>query len=284
MAIEVIQVHGGDAVDANDSDPKKDKSDVAYFVTGTTDKYAAYAAAAAAIPSSDGALVRDSINLKHIEAEHWEVTANYVAIEKQKKDPDIGELEWDFDTTGGTQHITSSYGTIYDFHDPGWNPLEFQNAIGVGKKKHGYEVAGVDIVVPKLELTCTTSFAPGVVTIEWIRDTARMTGKTNDGEWKTFDKGELLFMGARIKTKYREKTTVTFTFSASEAITIADNVTVGGIGVGQLLGPIEKNGHEHMWVSWRQDDINDSVVMTPVQVNIESIYKETDFGELGLGN
>lgn len=289
MAIEVIQLHGEDDV-ATEQDATKDKSSVGYKITGTTDKYAAYAALAAAAPMADGVLVRDAITVKHDVAEHWDATVNYVTIEKQKKDPDIGELEWDFDTTGGTQHITHGLDTVQSYIAQNWVHTEFFNAIGVKKTKHGFDIAGIDIVIPKLELTCTTSFAPGTVTIEWIKALAEMTGKTNDQVWKTFEKGELLFMGARIKARYREKTTVTFSFSASENITAADQITVGdgqpGQGQAAGIGPIVKAGHEHMWVefiNWEFPGQN-VVAAKPVQVNVEQVYREADFNELGLGN
>jgi len=283
MTAVVAEQHGERDLQG-EVDTNKDKSQIGYMVYDEEDEYVAYAAVQAAAPATAGALVRDSIKLKHIEIGIWEATVSYVSPEAQKKDPDIGQIEWDFDTTGGTQHITSSFETNYDFHDPAWNPMEFQNAIDVSKKKHGYEVKGLDIVVPKLELTCTTSFAPNVVTIEWIKAIAEMTGKTNDAVWKTFERGELLFMGARIKAKYREKTTVTFTFSASENIVAADNVMIGAGGGGAGFGPIEKSGHQYQWVYFVQDVQANQVLMKAKQALIETVYREADFTELGLGN
>jgi len=287
MTIYVIETHGSRNLDGNEQDTNKETSERGYIVTGTEDEYAAYVAVQAAAPAFDVSLIRNTIKLKHIEVEHWEATVQYVVPEREKKDPDIGQIEWDFDTTGGTQHITSSRQTSEVFKRAGFDTIHFQQAINVCKKKHGYDVKGVDVVVPRLELTCTTSFAPNVVTIEWIKGIAEMTGKTNDAVWKTFERGELLFMGARIKTKYREKTTVVFNFSASERITAADNVTIGGNvpGLGQAgLGPIEKNGHEYLWVYFEQEDVEDRVLMSPVQVNVEQIYTEANFSELGIGN
>lgn len=285
MTIYVVETHGSRNLDGNEQDTNKDTSEYGYIVTGTEDENAAYAAVQAIAPAFDFNLVRNTIKLKHLEVEHWEATVQYVVPEKEKKDPDIGEIEWDFDTTGGTQHITSSYKTTYDpnLSAPGWNPMEFQNAIGVAKKKHGYDVKGVDVVVPKLEITATTSFAPNVVTIEWIKAVAEMTGKTNEQVWYTFEAGELLFMGARIKAKYREKTTVTFTFSASENITAADNVRFGQINGFAGWGPLEKTGHQHTWVYFVQEDEANQVLMKPKQVLIEDIYQEADFLELGIG-
>jgi hypothetical protein len=284
MAV-VIELASARNLDGHDKDAKKDTSEIGYIVTGTTDEYAAYAAIQAAAPAGAGALVRDTIKLKHLEAEHWEATVSYVTPEKQKKDPDVGEIEWDFDTTGGTQNLTVSLKTEDPpIHDPNWNVMPFQGAIGVSKKKTGWDVKGVDIVVPKLELTATTSFAPGTVTLEWIKALAEMTGKTNEAPWKGFEKGELLFMGARIKAKYREKTTITYTFSASENITADDNITFGGIPGAAGWGPLVKSGHQHSWVYFIQEEDNNQVLMKPKQVNVETIYREADFNELGLGN
>jgi hypothetical protein len=283
MTIYVVETHGSRNLDGNERDTNKETSERGYIVTGTEDEYAAYAAVQAAAPSFDVSLIRNTIKLRHIEIDHWEATVQYVVQEREKKDPDIGQIDWDFDTTGGTQHITSGLAPSVIFHDPAWNPMEFQRAIGVSKKKHGYDVKGVDVVVPKLELTATTSFAPNVVTIEWIKAVSEMTGKTNDAVWYTFPEGELLFMGARIKAKYREKTTVTFTFSASETMTAADQIFIGGINGAQGFGPIEKTGHAHMWIYFIQEEEANMVLMKPKQVNVEMIYQEADFLELGIG-
>jgi len=288
MTIYVVETHGSRNLDGNERDTNKETSERGYIVTGTEDEYAAYAAVQAAAPAFDVALVRNTIKLKHIEIDHWEATVQYVVQEREKKDPDIGQIDWDFDTTGGTQHITQSFKTNLDFHDQGWNPAQvgsFGGAIGVSKKKHGYDVKGVDVVVPKLEITATTSFAPNVVTIEWIKALSEMTGKTNDAVWKTFEAGELLFMGARIKAKYREKTTVTFTFSASENITENDNILIGGDRAvpGSGFGPIKKKGHEHMWIYFIQEEEAAMVLMKAKHAPIETIYREADFLELGIG-
>lgn len=287
MTVTVTALHGEQSHNGDEFDSNKDTSKNVYLVTGTTDLYTARAAAVAAIPSAtDDGLIRNSVVVDHISAEHWKATATYVVPEKEKKDPDIGELEFDFDTTGGTQHLTSSKQTMQIFNPAGFDTIPFQNAIGVKKTKHGYDVAGVDVVVPKLEFTITTSFPPNRVTLEWIKAIAEMTGKTNENEWLTFPEGELLFMGARIKSKYREKTTVVFSFSASENITPADNVTIGGNvpGLGQAgLGPIEKKGHEYMWVYYVQEDVEQRILLKPWQVNIERVYESADFTELGLG-
>lgn len=282
----VTEIHGERELNGN-VDSTKDTSSAGYMVWETTDEYEAYAAVAAEAPLTDGFLVRDSIKLSHIEIDVWEATVEYIDPSKQNenKDPDIGQIEWDFDTTGGTQHITSSYETKTVYTQAGWNQIWFEKAIEAVKKKHGWEVKGTDVVVPKLEITCTTSFAPNVITLDWIKAVARMTGKTNHAPWKTFDIGEMLFMGARIKAKYREKVAITFTFSASENITAAHGVFIGGQeGGGGAFGPVEKRGHEHMWIYFiNQEDAN-RVLMKPVQCNIEQIYFSADFSLLGLGN
>lgn len=282
MAV-ITEIHGERAL-TGEQDSTKDTSSIGYMVYETTDEYTAYALVALTAPMSDGFLVRNSIQLKHIEIDIWEATVDYVTPEKQKKDPDIGQIDWDFDTTGGTQHITSSYATIAEYTAPGWNRIPFQGAIEAAKKKHGWEVKGTDVVTPKLEISCTTSFAPNVITIDWIKAVARMTGKTNDAVWKTFDIGEMLFMGARIKAKYREKTTITFSFSASENITAAHNLLIPGDDGAPGWGPIEKKGHEHMWIYFINVEDQNRVLMRPKQVNIEKIYFNADFTLLGLGN
>lgn len=289
MTIIVEAIHGGRTYDQNALDSTKDKSGDKYIVTGTDDIYAAWAAVAAEAPGFDGPLIRDTINLKHISCEHWEAEVSYVDPERKKKDPDIGELEWDYDTMGGTQHITQGLEPTKIFLVPGpHGPKEFQRAIECSRTGRGqWNVKGTDVVVPKGEVNVTTSFAPGAVTLDWRRQVKKLIGKVNNAPWKVWDGEEMKFLGMRLKAKYREKTTVTFSFLESENITAADNITVGGLNGAGGAGaspPIEMTGHQYLWVYYEQDEDNGQVLMKPKQANVETICRKGDFSILGLGN
>lgn len=288
MTILVVPADGGQQYDGSAVSDK-------YFVTGTTDIYAAYAALQAEVPSTSGSLVRDSIKLKSLTCEHWEADIEYVdagSTGGQYPDPslspDIGELDWDYDTMGGTQHITQGLAPTAIFSVPGHNPKEFQRAIDVSRTGRGqWNVKGTDIVVPKGEVTVTTSFAPDEVNLEWRRALKKLVGKTNNVPWKVWDKGEMKFLGMRIKTRHREKTACTFSFLESENITAADNITIGGLNNAGGVGaspPIEMTGHQFLWVYSEQDESEGQVLMKPKQACVETVCREGDFSILKLGN
>lgn len=287
----VVPVHGGESIRYNVS-ANKTKSIVNYVIFGANSKVEATQALAAEVPALDQELILDSLDVDHVEADIYEGAASYITFEwqeekKQKeekrKTPEIGEIEWDFDTTGGTQHVTTGLAPTQIFSAPGWNPMEFQRALDVSQTKSGYRVAGVTVKVPALDLTATTSFQANQITPEFIKSLARSTGKTNAQPWGSFDAGELLFGGARIKARTGQKTTITYSFVASENITAAHNLMIGGEAGAGGIGPVTKGGHQFMWTYFVNEKDNTQVLMKAKQVNVDTIYYSMDFSQLGLG-
>lgn len=285
MTIYVIEKQGQREINTA-KDTTKDTSKIGYDVFtmdgSTPTDYQLWDAVKAASPDTDGGLIRDEIKLKHVESEVWDATVTYVDPEKAKKDPDIGELVWEGDATGGRQHITQGLAPSKIFAAQNWRPMEFQRAIDVHRTKTGWQVKGTEVVIPKAEFTCTTSFAPNLITLEWWDKVYRMTGKVNNAKWKIWEKGENKFMGARFKARYRERVTMTFTFSASPNITAADNITYGEGAL--AVGPIEMEGHQVPWVYYIQEEEQAMVLMRPVQCNVETVCLPANFDDLGLGN
>lgn len=281
--IFTTEVDGADLSQERDS--SKDKASVPFMASGYADLYAAWAAVNTAAPGAVGPLIKDSIKIKNNTQDIWEGTVSYVSPEKQKKNPDIGEIEWEVDDTGGTQHITQGLAATKIFHAPGWNPMEFQRAIDVSRTKSGWQVKGTDIIVPKGQITATTSFAPGDIDLAWYNKTKKLVGKTNKAKFKIWEAGEFKFLGRRIKAKGRDKITVVFSFLEAENIVAADDVKIGGDAAGNgAIGPIEMTGHQYIWVYYVQEEDNNQVLMKPKQVCIETVCREGDFGDLGLGN
>lgn len=147
----------------------------------------------------------------------------------------------EFDTTGGTQHITQALSTTaYPTNDL-TEAIRKSKAIGVTRNG----VDGVDVVIPKLEFTIKRKIKREFITGAYIKSLSRMTGKKNaapysiDGE--DYEIGELLFMGGAGTIKDDEdKPEIAFKFSASEnrqAIPIND--TVGQVNT--------KQGHDYLW-------------------------------------
>jgi hypothetical protein len=159
---------------------------------------------------------------------------------------------------------------------------QYSNAINVRKTKTGFDVKGVDVIVPGLELSATVRFPPGFITVDLIKQLARATGKTNNAVWYDFEDGELLFKGVRLKGATFQATEAVFLFSASENIHVADNFKIGDIG------PIEKEGHEYLWVEYENregvDDQGRPYIFPAARYAfVEQIYRKFNFSGLGIG-
>jgi len=140
-----------------------------YVIGGTADDYEAWDALGTEAPTEWHGLVRLAHEVRpvHIEAARpsqcvWEGIARYGRLRRQ---PETGQSTFQFDTGGGTQHITQSLATVSKHAPPGETPPDFKGAIGVTEDS----VEGVDITVPVYNLampgsnvyllTCSTSFS-----------------------------------------------------------------------------------------------------------------------------
>jgi hypothetical protein len=266
----------------------------AWAVQGTFEEAAAYTALAIEVPATiDGAqgdtLYLDKLTCKTAEADVWIGIAKYMSQEekeaeeqkeKNKNPPD--EIEWDFDTTGATAHITHSFGTkVFSAFQSNQPFTAYSNAINVKRTKTGFEVKGTTVIVPNLEFSVSFPVPPGTIGPAWIKDIARATGKKNSVQWKTFDAGEVLFKGARIKLKRWNKTVLAFNFKASENITEAAQVKIGEIG------PIIAGGHDYVWVEWENVDVNNGVDGVQIfprarYVFVEEVYRSFDLNQIGI--
>lgn len=212
-------------------------------------------------------LSMDGLPLKGIDWEEkgggvWEAIVDYNA-EQDNGETNSEFLE--FDTTGGTQHITHSRQTIQRY---GRN-VNYQNGIGVTDT----DIEGVDIVVPVFSFTKRRIIPTSWMSDAYITTLYTMTGKTNNSTFWIFEAGELLFMGAQGGKKGYEQWEVSFKFAASPNVT--------GLSVGDISG-IAKKGWEYLWVRYKESEDNGRLVKTPETVIIERVYNAGNFNSLGV--
>lgn len=207
----------------------------------------------------------------------WEIVFRYKLPDEQQNDqgqppdgePPEGVLE--FDTSGATQHITTA---LEQMHYPP-NAPDMKQAIGVGRDT----VEGTDVIVPRLTLA-NTRRPPGIITGEYIKDLARMTGRTNSAPYTIvgrlgsltgpqvsvqFEAGELRFDGAAPADAGK----ITYRWEASENATqieISSGLTVGS-----------KKGHQYLWVKFKNEESRDNLVQVPQFAYVATIYEEADF-------
>jgi hypothetical protein len=183
----------------------------------------------------------------------------------------------EFDTTGGTQHVTQCIEQVD--YGPEAAPAIRQSRV-VGLTRDGVE--GVDVVVPKLEFGITVKKAVGVVTSAYVKNLARLTGKTNaitvTIDVTTYDPGELLFLGARGRKIVEDGEVVweiTFMFSASENRT--DILVYDHADAAKKITVAAKKGHDYLWVLYKKDEADNRFVEVPDVAFVSKLYESGDF-------
>ena len=173
-----------------------------------------------------------------------------------------------FDTTGGTVHVTQSFGT----NRFGTLAPDFQGAIGVSDDR----VDGVDITIPAYKFS-ETHFIPRIfVSTSYKNKLFQLTGKVNNATFKNFAAGEVLFLGSTGQRRGREDFEITYNFAASP--------NIGSIVFTPSITVLNKQGWDYMWLYYADEVDNDAhrIVRRPKAAYVERVYERADFGLLGL--
>jgi len=269
-----------------------------YKVFGTTDDTILHAEANGKITSElaywsypgqpNVQLRAESYSVSYLGDDAWQVSISYEkqgAEDDDQRDP--LKRSRSFDTSGGSQHITQAAGGSVTTsggttttqgserrYPPGTAP-SMNNAIGVD----GSSVNGVDIVAPALTWTETYDVPHQYVTANYIKSIAALTGTVNNGAFRTFAAGEVLFMGCSGSQEWDDQRgngpwTLSYKFVASP------NVTEQTIG--DITG-IEKKGHEYLWVRYEDAVSTNELVKKPKYVYVNKVYRDGNFSGLGIG-
>lgn len=252
---------------------KSPSVELRYWIKGTDDDLAARDALETAAPTEYDGLVRQDVQIEPQGHELWDGTVRYAV-------PSFGGLQtgesvFSFDTGGGTRHVTQSRQTILRKAPPGQTAPDFKGAIGVTDTG----VEGVDIVVPVYNFSETHYLPEGQVTQGYKLTLFGLTGKVNNGSFRGFAAGEVLFLGAsgskRVAPGGTQDWEVTFRFAASPNAT--------GLKVGDITG-ISKKGWEYLWARYadRTDDDAKALVKRPIAAFVERVYDAGNFGGLGI--
>lgn len=238
------------------------------FIVAGTESYVDAMAALLAEVDADfgGALALTSVSLPtRLTQDMWEGRADYGRPTARE----VGESEYSFDTGGGSQKITQSFGTT-SYAATGTAP-DYKGAVGVTKDG----VEGVDITIPVYNWTEKVIIPASSVDEAYKLALAAATGKTNDATFRGFAAGEVLFLGASGSQRGVEDWEITFRFAASPNTT--------GITIGDMED-IQKGGWQYLWVRYEdtEDDDAKAIVKRPVAVYVETVYRSTDFGVMNI--
>jgi len=186
-------------------------------------------------------------------------------------------FEFQFDTAGGTEHITRSLETVSRTAitgDPKANVApDCKRVIGVTDDG---KIAGCDVGTGKLEFSISRRLP--FITLAYIKDLKFATYRTNFYTFLGFPAGSLLFLGASGQWRDHDGWTVNYKFSAAENET---NIDVRGDG--KLTVPA-KAGWDYLWLGYRdeKDFIAGRTVKRPYCAYVEKVYKTVDL-KLYLG-
>lgn len=204
-----------------------------------------------------------------------------------------------FDTTGATEHVTQSWSdsedpnafrTVYDSEGIPASPPNFGGAVNVS----GDDVRGVDITVPSFSWTETWLMPANalfykppptiknvggekqkVESLSYVEWLYRLTGTVNKHSFRSFDEGEVLFLGARCEFN-RGATMAALTMSFAARRTRKD-FAVGTIKVAN------KNGWDFLWIIYESSADSTAVVKRPQYAYVERVYEYVDFAPLNIG-
>jgi hypothetical protein len=219
----------------------------------------------------------ETYELEHLGDQAYKVTVKYVryGTDNEEQNDPLRRTR-SFDTGGGTTHITQALAeTAYSSSESSPAPTQ-RKAIGVD----GDRVNGVDIVIPALQWTEAYDVPSTYITAAYIRSLAGLTGCTNNAEFRGFERGEVLFLGATGNQAWDEQRgdgpwNISYKFQASKNST--------DLSVGSIMG-IEKRGHEYLWVRYESKVESNVLLKVPKHAYVNQVYKEASFSALGIGS
>ena len=220
----------------------------------------------------------ESYTLEYLGDKAYQLEATYTSMGGQDdENQDPLKRGRSFDTGGATQHITQGI-TETSYGD---NAPNQQKAIAVTTDT----INGVDIVVPQLTWTESYDVPTRFVSTDYIKALHRLTGTVNDGAFRGFAAGEVLFLGASGSQQWDEDKgdgpwSLSFKFAASP--NAGEGQGTPALSVGDIED-IEKKGHEYLWVLYANDTDQDTLIKRPQAVYVNQVYREADFAGLGIG-
>jgi hypothetical protein len=238
-----------------------------FVIQGTEDYDEALTQLASKAPAAFDSLPRLNYGIEPVTETIWLGFARYGHQSVQ----DTGEAVYQFDTGGGSQHITQSLGTVRRYARPGTMAGNFRGAIGVTADS----VEGVDITVPVYSFSEVHYKNNGFVDDNYKATLFELTGTVNSRNFKKFAAGEVLFLGASGTKRGADDWELVYRFSASP--------NTSGMVIGDISG-VSKGGWEYLWVQYvdAEDSNAQTLIKQPISVHIEQVYPYKDFDRLRL--
>jgi hypothetical protein len=250
-----------------------------WIIRGTSDQSQAISTLQSIASGNFQSLARDTVTVEPLYADAnasggvWRGIAEYRVFVRPVPAAS-GDSFYNFDTGGGSQHVTQSLGTMNSYAPTGGTAATGHGAINTRWNNGSPTVDGVDIIAPEYKFSETHYFADENITAAYKGIVFGLTGKMNNASFKGTDAGECLFLGASGQKRGSADWEITFNFGALPNKT---NIAVGDITVGTKLG------WDYMWVEYEADVSQTSLVQKPKNVHVERVYEFGDFSTLNIG-
>ena len=188
--------------------------------------------------------------------------------------PDVDELDYSYNTTGGTSHLSYSLATL---GRAGANLRDFGGGIG-------WSFDGVDVMTPRFEFSISVNWPRSFFTQAYRIALHNASCTINAAPWHGFAAGCVLFKGVQANPKSFKRTLpdgstvkdyywrASYQFEAAPATSITFAGTT-----------LVKRGFDYLWkLSEKIEGANGNLETQVVQVNVEQVYPELDFSNLLL--
>lgn len=279
-----------------------------YMITGTVDEWEVRVLLANESPLHiEGVLYRQSAQLDHLGAGVWTCSVDYGIGDFQTT---FNPIDGGSGTGGGgggaggsgsdggvapgpsspigphvalsiggrQQHVTQSLLHLRSAQKTGETRTVPDHKGAIGISDQGIE--GCDIIVPELRWSETWTWNAAYITWEYIAILYRTVGRVNgrpmpglarpdyNGRFRNFDPGEVMFLGCDIDEKGDGQAQAVYHFHAEP--------NVEGFKINADFEPVDKGGHEYLWVEYEREKDANNRVLVPRAVHVEEVGRPKD--------
>lgn len=264
------------------------KHEKVYTATGSSDEDDVMSAALSTSPSTYGGTGTSFPFMTRVSAQvdpvmiddgneaacRWSVTVTY---QKTTSGETGNERVYQFDSTGGTRHLTISKETKEGKGRSGGSAPLYNRIIGVSRDAGGAtQIEGVDIVAPAFNFKETVYLSDGTVTATFKKNLATATGTVNASAFRGYNAGEVLFLGANGQKQGYGLWQITYSFAVQQ--------DQSSVAVGPEITFTSVKGWEYVWAQYEDDPTPHPTekisVKRPVYAYRERVYDTSDFTAL----
>lgn len=225
-------------------------------------------------------LPRQSISAARLNDNTFEGSIVYGVTPAQPVAPPGAPPEVAVSVGGGTVRLLSSLRTVNVFAAPGETVPDYNGLINVTRDG----VDGVDVPGGGFSFVETHYLPADQITTAYLQRVDSLRGCVNDGWFRGWEAGEILFVSAAFHFRGSGDVQATFTFNREANLHVTDDpIVVGGIEI------TEKEGQDYLWFPTREDvaldDENNPIAAAPKRIGaiVSQVFKRADFSLLGIG-